>query len=202
MERIGFMGGSFNPIHNGHLIMATQFVEHLGLECCYFVPAKVSPFKTNTDAINTASHRLKMVELAIAGDNKFRVDDFEISNDTVSYTYLTVEHFLSVHPNAKLFMLIGTDQAEKFDSWRNYESIIEKVQIAIAGRLSSVESLVKIESIWKNCGSKPLFLPTPEIEISSEMLRSRLAKGLSIEYFVPKVVAEYASQCGIYRTDC
>lgn len=201
MEKIGFMGGSFDPIHHGHLIMASVFVEHLGLDYCYFVPAKVSPFKTNTGAINTASHRLKMVELAISGDNRFRVDDFEIANDSVSYTYLTVEHFKSFHPMAQLFMLIGTDQAVKFDSWRNYDQIIENVQVAIAGRLGNSESDARIDAIWKRHGRQPLMIPTPEIEISSEMLRSRLAKGLSIEYFVPKEVAEYAKKCGIYRAE-
>ena len=199
IEKIGFMDGSFDQIHHGHLIMASLFVEHLGLDFCYFVPAKVSPAKQHTNAELTAEHRLKMVSLATQGNPKFKLDYFEIKNDSVSYTYLTVQHFKEIHPQAQLFMLIGTDQAKAFDSWRNYEFLIDKLEIAIAGRLSNSESNSRIEEIWKSRNKCPIFIPTPEIEISSEMLRSRLARGLSIEYYAPREVAEYASKCGIYK---
>lgn len=199
IEKIGFMGGSFDPIHHGHLIMASLFVEHLGLDFCYFVPAKVSPAKQHTNAKQTAEHRLSMVRLATQDNPKFKLEDFEIKNDSVSYTYLTVQHFESLHPNAQLFMLIGTDQAQAFDSWREYEFLIDRLEIAIAGRLGDSESNSKIETIWKRRNKRPIFIPTPEIEISSEMLRSRLARGLSIKYFTPREVAEYASNSGIYK---
>jgi nicotinate-nucleotide adenylyltransferase len=198
-SRIGMVGGSFNPIHNAHLIMATCYAEQFKLDKCIFIPARVSPAKLDSQDLANTSHRWEMVKLAVSGNPLFDCDDFEINNDSISFTYLTIEHFQKLYSESELYILIGTDQAEQFDSWRNFNWLLRNVKVVIAGRQQSEASKDRIKRIWERASAEPYFLESPEIEISAEMLRNRLRNNLSIRYFVPDSVADYVDKNKLYR---
>jgi len=136
MTKIGIYGGSFNPIHLGHLTIADYFLKECQLDFCNFIPSFVSPFKT--DVKNNYKiepiHRLKMLELALDQSNNFKVCDFEILNKGISYTYLTVEFLLEKNVDTEFYLLIGTDQALDFHKWKKWEWISDQVNLVIADR--------------------------------------------------------------------
>jgi nicotinate-nucleotide adenylyltransferase len=135
MRRIGIVGGSFNPIHIAHLIIADRFVEQMQLDTCLFVPAYQSPFKTGQGIPDaTPQQRLTMVERAIAQNRMFTVSDVELRRGGVSYTVDTVRHVRAEHPDAEILLLIGSDQAIEFVRWREWEELLRLAQLCIVRR--------------------------------------------------------------------
>jgi nicotinate-nucleotide adenylyltransferase len=204
MQKIGIIGGTFNPIHIGHLIIADHFQNELGLNKCFFVPAWLSPFKTEDPAAQEipAEHRVNMLRLAIEGNTYFDIDLFEIEKKGISYTYDTVQHFMARFPEAELFLYIGSDQAKSFTEWGNWEKIIKQTQLCIAARPESY-SIDEKNVITKNLtvnGKSPYWLETPLLEISSSDIRERVISNKSIRYLVPEKVREYISVKRLYHS--
>lgn len=190
MNRIGIYGGSFDPIHLGHLIIAQTFVEQCFLDKCYLVPTKVSPFKTDSVSFFSDVDRLKMLELSIANNPKFELSTFEINNPEVSYTINTVNHFKHNFPTSELYMLIGFDQAINFDKWKDYEKIRALAKVVVAQRYSLSEP--GQNNLKTNF--EFILLDNPLIEISSTLIRDKIKAKKSIRYLVTDEVWNY-----IYR---
>jgi len=191
--RIGFLGGSFDPVHYGHLIAAQDAFEQHELDRVIFVPAAQAPLKraeTRTSAVD----RLAMVEAAIAGDARFAVSDFELKEGGVSYTIDSARHFRAEFPKDELFWIIGGDQLPKLHLWREIESLAQLVSFIFLERPGYP---VKAEP--RIFGLKLLRCDGHLVEVSSTELRQRATKGLSLDYFVPRNAVRYIQEKGLYR---
>jgi nicotinate-nucleotide adenylyltransferase len=199
MEKIGLFGGTFNPLHFGHIKIAEAFIKSLDLTKCVFIPANISPFKTDiidNTAID-AIHRLNMLAHGLAVYSNFEYDDFEIRSGGVSYTYLTLEYFKAIHPESKLFWLIGGDHIAKFDQWKNYRYVLEMAELAVVNRNSELSD-EDIKYISDLTGGNSTIIDLPLIHISSTDIRNRIKEGLGIEGLVPERVIEYIEENGLY----
>ncbi|MDE7138470.1 MAG: nicotinate (nicotinamide) nucleotide adenylyltransferase, partial [Ruminococcus sp.] len=141
--KIGIYGGSFNPVHKGHIHLAETAIEDFGLDIVYFVPSKISPHRS-VDEYVSETDRLEMLKLVCMKNNNFRVSDYELRSERVSYSVYTVEHFRRKFPNDELFLLVGSDMLMMFDKWYCFEKILSEVTIAVISRDSGdLDSLRK-----------------------------------------------------------
>lgn len=178
MKNIGLFGGTFDPIHIGHLEIAEQFVKLCDLDVCYFIPNKKSPFKIDKKDMFSDSERYKKIEEAITSEgksnNKFKLSDYELKNDTISYTINTVEYFAELFHDANLYLLIGSDQAIKFNLWKDWQRIIEFVAVVVAMRpegLSENEKMLIEKNITQD---RLIWLNNPIINITSSEIRKQI----------------------------
>jgi nicotinate-nucleotide adenylyltransferase len=183
--RLGIFGGSFDPIHHGHLILARAALEELNLDRVIFIPANVSPHKTDTIPA-TAQDRLAMVQLAIEGEAGFESSDLELLRPPPSYTVETLRELTTQQPDDEFILLIGADNVAKFDTWREPDKIRRLAQIAVLDRANH---------------ETPHDWPVVRrfIDISSTDIRARVAAGRSIRYLTPDSVCDYIAAQGLYR---
>ncbi len=195
LKKTGLFGGTFNPIHLGHLIIAEYFREEAKLDEVIFLPASVSPFKSDKKDILPPDERLKLIEISIKNNPKFSVSDYEIKKGGISYTYQTVEHFRKEYPDNEIYWLIGGDQIIQFHKWKNYRCILENVNLAVAIRPNTFKESDKrqIEKKLKS-EDKILWLNSPNIEISSSDIRERIRQNKSIKYLVLPECEQYIEQ--------
>ncbi len=185
--KLGFYGGSFDPIHHGHLLLAREAVEQLGLDRLYFIPNHLSPHKTSTPPA-PAALRAEMIRAAIAEEPRFDLEESELTRPGPSYTIDTIlelkERF---GPEATFFYLIGDDNLPQLHTWHRIEELHRLVTFVILSRTGE---------------GGPYPYPTlgRRIEISSTEIRKRIANGLSIRYFVPDSVNDLISRHPHYRT--
>lgn len=204
MKKIGIFGGSFNPMHIAHLIIAEHFVEQCFLENCFFVPTSVSPFKIEQHkTFESISHtqRLDIIQLSISHNPKFRIDSFEIEKGGISYSIDTVKHFVKRFPNDEIFFLIGFDQAKSFQKWKEWQEILDLTQLVIANRPANgnEDELGEINDMLALHGKSPIWLDNPLIEISSSEIRKRLRNGLSVKYLLIDKAEKYINAYRIYQ---
>jgi nicotinate-nucleotide adenylyltransferase len=180
--KIGLFGGSFDPVHLGHLLMARAALEELELSKVYFVPAARSPFKQPLPPADGAA-RLQMLRLALAGEPAYEVDSREVERGGVSYTIDTARDYSLLHPGAEIYFLIGADHARQLPDWHEASALAASVRFAIVPRP----------------GEAPLPLPPPfrgvalrgfPLALSSSQIRERIRNGRPIENLVPAAVAE------------
>ncbi len=204
MEKIGIIGGTFNPIHIAHLAIAEQFYDQIGLDKCYFVPTFQSPFKIEELAETelNARHRLNMVKLALGSNPHFQIDDFEIENKGISYSYLTIGHFKNKYSNSELYFLIGQDQANHFHKWKKWQEICKNSQLTIAKRIDENSFPTKErEQITDKLtvGDKsPMWIDNTNMEISSSDIRERFKQKKSTNYLLPDKVYDYIKLYNLY----
>ena len=183
--RIGIYGGTFDPVHHGHLILARQALEEFKLDRLIFVPAAESPFKLLNHTA-PARDRLAMLRLAIKGEDRFEVDAVEIERGGVSYSIDTVKMFRSRDPEAELFFLVGEDNAYRLTEWHRFEELKKLVAFVVLSRSEDFES--------------PEYpVVQRRIEISSTEIRNRVANQESITYLVPESVELYIEQHQLYH---
>lgn len=188
---IGLYGGSFDPIHIGHLITTQSVLEKRKLEQIIFVPSHISPLKQDAKPI-ADFHRLEMVKLAIENNPQFSFSDSEIQKENISYTIDTLLELKKKY--AEIELIIGFDNLCVFDKWYKPEEIFELAKVVVMKR--DVDNL----SITKNSYfDRAIFVDTPTIEISSTDIRNRVKNGLPIDYLVPHKVKEYISQNRLYK---
>jgi nicotinate-nucleotide adenylyltransferase len=185
---IGLFGGSFDPVHHGHLIVAQVAREQLGLEVLRFVPAREQPLKRGQHH-SSAEHRLAMLSLAVAGTSGFAVETAELNRPGPSYTVDTLRHLRRRHPGAELVLLLGADAALELPAWHEAEQVPELARIVVFGRPGSTRS-----SMAGAFGR----IDVPAINISATDVRARVRRGLSVRYWVPDAVAEYISAHRLY----
>jgi nicotinate-nucleotide adenylyltransferase len=186
-EKIGLYGGSFDPIHNGHLILARDAVERLELDKVIFLPARISPHKLDRPPAPPEA-RCQMLAAAIADEPRFEMDACEIERDGPSFAIDTVQSFRSRHPDAKLYYFIGDDNLPELESWKESAKLREAAQFVVLSR-AGMPFLSEFPTI------------TRHIEISSTEIRKRVARGLSVHYMVPLPVCELIAKLGLYRND-
>jgi len=183
--RIGIYGGTFNPVHHGHLILARQALEEFKLDRLVFVPAAESPFKIQNHSA-PADDRLAMLRLAIASEDRFSVDPLEIDRGGISYSIDTVKVFRNRDPGAELFFLVGEDNADRLTEWQRFEELKKLVCFVVLSRSEDFQS--------------PEYpVVQRRIEISSTEIRNRVANQESITYLVPESVKHYIEQHQLYQ---
>ncbi|MGC8553301.1 MAG: nicotinate (nicotinamide) nucleotide adenylyltransferase [Phycisphaerae bacterium] len=199
-KKLLLFGGTFDPIHNGHLATAAAACAELAADEVCFMPAATSPFKLG-QACASAAHRLAMIELAIAGNPRFTASDLEITYPPPSYTFNTLQRLQVMHGNTNILLLIGADQLPKLHAWLNINELLRLADLAILprpGYPSAPAAPAQIDpAAW---AARPrLWLATPLTPISSTHVRHRVALGLPIGGLVPAAVERYINQHALYR---
>lgn len=201
MKRLGIYGGTFNPIHIGHIKAAKAFYDEMKLDELMVIPTAVSPFKTN-DVDNDPYERLKMVKAAFENDERnISVSDYEISQGGKSYTYLTLEHFSS--PDTELYFLMGTDMLLSLDGWKNPDIILKLATVCHIRRAdvdhdteeAIEEAISRYESEYN---AKIIDLTTEPFEVSSTEIRNAVKEGKSISDYVTSEVEEIIKNDRLY----
>lgn len=190
--RLGIFGGSFDPIHLGHLILAEQCREQAQLDRVWFLPAARPPHKL-TQPLTPFHHRLEMVELAIAGYPPFAVSTLERDRPGPSFTADTLRQLREEHREDELFLILGSDSVEDLPKWYQPETIAALATLLIVGRPGTTAAVPPSGFRWQS-------ITSPLIEIASSDLRLRVARGQSIRYQVPRAVEAYVEQHLLYRS--
>jgi nicotinate-nucleotide adenylyltransferase len=184
--RVGVFGGTFDPVHVGHLAIALAALESVPLDRVLFVPARRSPLKDRDPLANVAD-RVAMLDAAIANEPRFALSRIELERDGVSYTVDTLE---ALRTEGELFLILGSDALADLARWRSPDRIRELATILVAARPGAPEPNVKD-------GARPF--DAPRLDISSRELRARAARGLSLRYLVPDRVWEQIKKRGLYK---
>jgi nicotinate-nucleotide adenylyltransferase len=190
---IGILGGTFNPPHVGHLIVAERVREELKLDKILFIPSAISPHKQHIQLIDP-TYRMEMVQLAVLGQQFFEASDIEIARGGVSYTVDTLGQLKRMYPGDTLFLLIGMDNLAEFDTWKSPEKIVELANVVVMTRPG-----FEPNGVLGEYGKKVTLCQVPEIEISSSDIRARVKQGKSIRFLVPKPVESYIYFRKLYR---
>jgi len=187
---IGILGGTFDPIHNGHLITARAVLEARNLEKIIFIPCSISPHKQE---VQTAGNydRLNMVKVAVENSDSFVVSDYELMRGGVSYSIDTINHFQKEYNQIEL--IIGYDNLKNFDTWKNYQKILNIVNLVVMKR-SHDNSKVENKEVLK----KAIIVDTPYLDICSSNIRNRIKGGFAIDNLVPDKVKQYIFDNSIY----
>ena len=199
-ERIGVFGGSFDPVHMGHLTVAQDAVEQLELDRLIFVPAAVPPHKQGK-TLADGRQRIEMLQLATEGNPDFEVSDMELRRGGISYTFDTMMQVRTERPGAELFFIVGLDSLTILHSWKNIEQLFKLCTIVPFARggeePAQVAAHIQLPEPLKT-GLLNRLIRIHEIEISASEIRMRLAEGLSIRYLVPPEVEMYIAEHGLY----
>ncbi len=203
--RLGIFGGTFDPIHVGHLVLAEQCREQCRLDEVWFVPAALPPHKRDA-VISPAKTRCEMIEFAISGNPQFKLSRIELDRTGPSYTVTTLEQLHAEDSARELFLLVGADSIRDLPTWYQPQRIMELATIVAVNR--GRDSLAAIESqqpvIQPLAGIAPervSFMQMPGIEISATDIRRRVSEGRSIRYLVPRAVEAYIREHGVYSAE-
>ena len=188
--KIGLFGGSFDPVHLGHLLVAQATIEELGLDRLFFIPAAQSPFKSENE-IAPAKIRLQLLRLALAGKTNCEIDEQEIWRGGISYSIETLRDYAKRFSGAQLFYLIGADNISKLNEWREADELAKLAEFVAVPRLG--EKAAEFPKPF--CGRILKGFP---IEISSSQIRARMKAGLPVENLVPPFVAEAIHAAKLY----
>ncbi|MBA2227480.1 MAG: nicotinate (nicotinamide) nucleotide adenylyltransferase [Thermogemmata sp.] len=199
--RIGLFGGTFDPVHMGHLILAEQSRDQGRLDEVWFVPSAHPPHKRE-QPLTRFEQRCDMLELATAGHPHFRIERIEKELPPPGYTVQTLTHLRQRHPDHEFFLILGADSLADLPGWYQPQQIVSQAGLLVAPRpgvmLWTAERLA--EAIAVNAGQVRLhYIACPLIEIASRELRRSVAQGWSIRYLVPRAVEEYIRERGLYR---
>jgi nicotinate-nucleotide adenylyltransferase len=195
--KLGILGGTFDPVHIGHLVLAETAREQLELQKVVFIPTGQSWRKAGRE-IGDARHRLEMVRLAIEDNPAFEVSPVEIDRGGPSYSYETLESLTAERPGAELCFILGADALADLPNWRKPERIVELATLAVAGRTGD-GGAADPERAVAGLQARLAAVEMPAIGISASSIRERVRKGLSLRYLVPQPVAEYIRRNDLYR---
>ena len=197
--RVGIFGGTFAPVHNGHILAAKAFMEQMKLDYLYIIPACMPPHK-QIDPSDNPKNRMKMCELAFSGVDGVIVSDLEICRGGKSYTYDTLVELS--RPDTRLFFMCGTDMVLTFDQWYRFEDIFKLCYPVYARRendpIMTERIVAKITEYYEKYGVMFRRIVTEPIEVSSTLIRKKVEKGEDISSLVPPAVAEYIKQNDLY----
>lgn len=200
ITRLGVMGGTFNPIHLGHLMIAEEARQRFHLDRVLFIPSYITPNKSIDGPSATAQQRLTMVRLAIADNPCFTVSDMEIRRGGQSYTVDTLRLLKQIYgPSYILYFISGTDTIEDLPNWNHPEDILRLCEFIGAARPGTTDIVDSIKERFGSLGKHILPMPVPTMDISSTELRRRIRGGLSIRYMMPPSVAAYIQKNGVYQ---
>lgn len=196
---IGIFGGSFDPIHIEHIRLAQAAIHALQLDKLYIIPAAKPPHKRGK-ILSPNAERLQMCRLAFAGDQRIEVCDYEMRQEGTSYTYLTCRYFKNVYPNARLFWLVGTDMLRDFPTWKNPESILQDVTLAVCARAEKAGWAQQEGRIFKEKFGKDLaIIDYNATAVSSTQIRILAGAGMRLDGLTDEKVAAYIVKNGLYK---
>jgi nicotinate-nucleotide adenylyltransferase len=192
LRRIGIFGGSFDPPHTGHLIIAEQARQQMRLDAVFFVPAYAPPHKQRT-ASTSPAQRLAMTRLAVKGALGLTAIALEIERKGISYTVDTLRQLKKMYVHAEFFLIVGGDNYKQIDSWKSIDEILSLTTVIVYNRSESVESKRQKKRL------RVIRLHGVLLHISSTMIRHRVSRGESIRYLVPREIERYIQRHGLYR---
>lgn len=201
MKKYGIFGGSFNPIHYGHLMICEYIKEEMGLDKVIFIPTGNPPHK---DLGVSAEDRYEMVRLAISPNPDFEISDIETTRVNLSYTVDTIRELKKIYKEEKLYFLIGLDSLFQLKTWKKIGDLSQEIEFVVAlrpGYIDKEEINNEIDFLRENFGTRINLIKTPLYEISSTDLRERIHQGKSLRYLIPKKVLDYIEESGFYKGD-
>ena len=198
--RLGVLGGTFDPVHRGHLALAAAARDELGLGEVLFVPAG-QPWRKAGRSIGSEEHRLAMLRRALEGEDAFRVATLELERDGPSYTADTLEALQAARPDDELVFILGEDALADLPNWVRPERILELARLAVARRSDMASRAVEeAERRLPGLAKRVVWLKMPLVEVSATEIRERVRRGQPIDEMVPPAVEAYIREHGLYRT--
>jgi nicotinate-nucleotide adenylyltransferase len=194
--KVGILGGTFDPVHLGHLILGQEALDALALDEVLYIPAR-EPWRKSERAITPAAHRLAMLRLAVEGDARFGISDIELRREGPTYTADTLEALAGERLDDEFFFIMGTDALADLPNWHDPQRIVRHATLAVAPRELQEANAAALNA--PGIASRVLTFAMPRIDISSTDIRARVAAGRPVRYFVPDAVAAYIEQHGLYR---
>ncbi len=198
-QKIGVMGGTFDPIHYGHLLIAENAYEQFQLDQVIFMPTGHPPHKNDKQVLG-AKERIDMIKLAIKSNPHFSCSNYEVMKEDVCYTYLTLLEIHQQCPDDELYFIMGADSLADFSTWKNPKGISELSTILVAVRdgLNTEKLLYIRNSLNQTYHTRIAFINTPNFSVSSHMIRERIASHQTVRYLVPDAVEQYLMNYRIY----
>lgn len=200
-KKVGIMGGTFDPIHIGHLILGEAAYRQFGLDLVEFMPAGNPPHKRHREGQASDDERTEMVRRAIHSNPHFALSKREMNADGYSYTYRTLERLREEFPDTDYYFIIGADSLFDFDTWREPQRIVDACTLVVATRNQIAPDRFDQELQKKRAryGGTFLKLDTPNLDIASHVLRTMIRRGESVRYYIPDCVIDYINEHGIYK---
>lgn len=189
MKKIGIFGGTFDPPHCGHLLMANEVLHQLSLEEIWFLPNQIPPHKQE-EHFSDSSHRIEMLKLAIESNPSFKLQLIEMERQGPSYTYDTMKLLRGKYPEVQFYFIIGADMVEYLPKWHKIDELLGIVQFTGVKRIGfQMETPYPVQ-----------FVDVPEFEVSSTLIRERVEKNQPIKYLIPENVRRYIEENGLYES--
>lgn len=203
MRKIGIMGGTFDPIHNGHLMLGEYAKARFCLDEIWFMPNGNPPHKCNESITATTNHRVEMVRLAIADRAGFVLQPYEVENEDVHYSYLTMEHLKKIYPDAEFYFIIGADSLFSLERWKCPERLVKTCILLAAYRdgRDTDEMQEQIALLNQKYDADIRLLQTPKVDVSSTDIRNRLKIGEAISSMIPETVLQYINRHHLYTDE-
>jgi nicotinate-nucleotide adenylyltransferase len=198
LARVGLLGGTFDPPHVGHLIIAEATRDQLGLERVEFIPASDPPHKPE-QSVSPAPHRLRMIERAIAGIDGFLINHIELNRAGPSYTADTLDELRATRPNDEFHFIVGGDSLRDLPEWRDPTRILALARLAVISRPGAAFDLAALETEIPGLADRLDFINAPMIDIASRWLRASMRDSRSVRFQVPDSVIDYAEAHSLYR---
>lgn len=201
--KIGIMGGTFDPIHKGHLMLGEYAKELYKLDEIWFMPNGNPPHKLNSNIESQTNHRVEMVKLAIRDYDNFKIQLYEVERTEVNYSYLTMQHFNEKYPNDEFYFIIGADSLFAFETWKHPELLVKTCKILAAYRdgKNTSEMEEQIQYLNQKYGAEILLLNTPNVDISSSGIRRMIKDNEDISNLVPETVFSYIQSNNLFRDE-
>lgn len=201
--KIGIMGGTFDPIHNGHLMLGEYARELFELDEVWFMPNGIPPHKSDESIETRTKHRVEMVKRAIEGKKGFVLQTYEVERKEVNYSYMTMEHFNSIYPEVDFYFIIGADSLFAIEGWMKPERLLKTCIILAAYRdgKNLQEMQEQIQYLCKKYEADIRLLNTPDVPISSSDIRKGLKEGCPVAHLMPEAVYEYIQEQQIFGND-
>lgn len=192
--KLGVFGGTFNPIHNGHLINARFIKNRYSLDKILFIPSKY-PVHKNLEGNISTGDRLEMIKLAVRGDRGFDVSNIEIDREEKSFTIITIRQLLDLYRDAEIYLIVGEDAFNEIDTWKDYGELIKLVTLIVMRRNRSIKLKKSVLKKIKNI----ILADNPVVQISSSEVREKIKKGLPVNNLLPQGIEKYILDKELYR---
>lgn len=200
-QKIGVFGGAFNPVHNGHINLASLYFDRLSLDKIIFIPTFIPPHKS-ADGLASCEDRMNMLRLAVGDNPNFEISDIEYKRGGKSYTYDTLQELNALYENAEFYLIVGADQFLNFHTWYNYREILKSATLCTSARESEREK-ARLRNYAKTLdGLNPdgyYILDEPVLRVSSSEIREKIRRGGDISSLVPAEVEKYIREKKLYE---